>query len=117
MKIFYMASIILGLMTLAVFNLVTIAPAQGSHIAYPLNREPTKWEIEIVEEDFHFRSEEEMKEGILTFMQSNLGNEYDDVTYGTVVGLTFIFFGGMGFYREFAINRKPKSDQGGVSNG
>lgn len=110
MKTFYAACIIFGLMTLAAFNLVTIAPPSGSSTAYRLSKEPTKWQIKIIEESILLRSEEKIKEGILTFIESNRGSEYDDVPYGTAIGFALIFFGGLGIYRESIHSKKLKSD-------
>ena len=116
MKTFYTASIILGLLVLAAFQLVTIAPPPGSNTAYRLSKEPKKWQIQITEENIILGSEEEMKEGILTFIESHRGSEYDDVPYGTAVGFTLIIFGSLGVYRESILNKKLRSDQGDADN-
>jgi len=103
-------------MVLAAFQLVTIAPPPGSSTAYRLSKEPTKWQILITEENIVLRSEEEMKEGLLTFIESHRGSEYSDVPYGTAVGFILIFFGSLGIYRESIHNKKLESDQGEADN-
>jgi len=99
MKTIYILSIIIGLFIIAMFNLVTVVPPKGSVEANWLAREPSKWKIEVLEDSMIFKDVNEMKTGLISYIEAHRGSQYFNVPYMTALGAVMIFYGGLGLYQ------------------
>ncbi|MCC5847403.1 MAG: hypothetical protein JJU29_04840 [Verrucomicrobia bacterium] len=103
MKTLYILSILIGLVIVAMWNLVIVVPPKGSVEAITLAREPSKWKIEILEDSMNFKDENEIKTGLISFIEAHRGSQYFNVPYMTALGAVMIVYGGLGLYQTIRL--------------
>lgn len=100
MKTFHLLSIILGVLIILMWNLITIVPPQGSLEASRLSREPEKWSIDVEKGLFPSKTESEIKQNLIIFMETHNNSQYFPVPYMTATGLIMVIFGGIGLWQQ-----------------
>lgn len=109
MKQFYVAVMILGLIFLAIYNLVTVASLHGYYPSL-LAKAPEAWGIEIKEENTFLDDGERIKKGLLLYIESNSRHEMVIVAYGSAIGIILTALGGLGIWRESKLTKLTKSE-------
>lgn len=103
MKTFHLLTIILGVLIILMWNLITIVPPQGSLEATTLSREPEKWSIEVEKGLFPNKTESEIKQNLIIFMETHNNSQYFSVPYMTTIGFIMVVFGGIGLWQQHRI--------------
>ena len=99
----------LGLIVLAMYNLVTVASLHGYYPSL-LAKAPEAWGIEIKEESTFFDDAEKIKKGLLLYIESNSRHEMVIVAYGSAIGMILTALGGLGIWRESKLTKLTKPE-------
>ena len=100
----------LGLIVLAMYNLVTVAALHGYYPSL-LAKAPEAWGIEIKEESTFLDDPEKIKKGLLLYIESNSRNEMVLVGYGSAIGVILTALGALGIWRESKFTKHKNQNQ------